>query len=418
MQLAAGFVLGCAAIAGSYQLFQAFAAWRFFRRARRAVRAVSDDALPAVTVLKPLKGPGIDLYENLASFCRQDYPRFQIVCGVTHPADPAVATVERVQRDFPHVDVVLAVGAAPGVNGKVANLRQMLRRARHDVLVMSDSDIRVRRDYLRTVVAPLAGPDRDPRVALTTCLYRGVGYFGAPSVIESLFINTDFIPMVLAAQMLQRFRYAYGASIAVTREALEAIGGFEAIADHLADDYQLGNRVARAGYRNVLVPYVVDTVLDSVTMRDVWRHQLRWARTYRVCQPAGWFFSVLTHATLWGVVSALVVGGPAGAAVCVAAVGSRLVALRLVMGILGERETPRHLWVVPAKDLVSSAIWLVAFLGSTVEWSGQRFRVLSDGRLVALTPPVAPAVAPLAPIAVPVKTRADEPGHPAEAAGR
>jgi ceramide glucosyltransferase len=419
MTPAVGFVLGCTAIAGGYQLFQAFAAWRFFRRARRTARGVPDRALPPVTVLKPLKGPGIDLYENLASFCRQDYPEFQIVCGVTHPADPAVAVVERLRRDFPRIDIVLAIGDAPGANRKVANLRQMMRYARHDVLVMSDSDIRVRRDYLRAMVVPLAGPDRDPQVALTTCLYRGVGYFGAPSVIESLFINTDFIPMVLAAQMVQRFRYAYGASIAVTREALDAIGGFASIADHLADDYQLGNRVARAGYRNVLIPYVVETVLDSITMRDVWRHQLRWARTYRVCQPAGWFFSVLTHATMWGVVSGLVLGGPAGAAVCLAAVGARLGALRAVMAVLGERETPRHLWVVPAKDLASSTIWLVAFLGNIVEWSGQRLRVLSDGRLVPLTPPVEPAVPPLEPVAMPVKTLAEaERSHPAEAAGR
>src|SRR5262249_51249436 len=160
---------------------------------------------PAVTVLKPLKGPGIDLYANLASFCRQDYPAYQIVFGVEDPRDPAAAVVRQLRRDFPERDIVLAVGSAPGANRKVANLCHMMRLARHGVLVLSDSDIRVRPDYLRTMVAPLA----DPAVGLTTTLYRGVGRFGLPSLIESLFINTDFTPMVLAAQIVQRFEYAF-----------------------------------------------------------------------------------------------------------------------------------------------------------------------------------------------------------------
>jgi len=270
-------VVALAAVATGYQLFQLYAAWRFFRRAPRP--GVRHDHLPAVTVLKPLKGPGLDLYENLASFCRLDYPTYQIVFGVEDPRDPAVAVVQQIRRDFPGCDIVLAVGHAAGANRKVANLRHMMRHARHGVLVMSDGDIRVRPDYLRVMVAPLA----DPRVGLTTCLYRGVGRFGLPSVLESLSINTDFIPMVLAAQIVQRFEYAYGASIAIRREALDRIGGFAPLADYLADDYHLGNRVAKAGYRLVLLPYVVETVLDSVTLADVWRHQLRWARTYRVC---------------------------------------------------------------------------------------------------------------------------------------
>ena len=256
------FVFGCAIVASGYQLFQLFAAWRFFRRWRRPTAGTP---LPSVTVLKPLKGPGVDLYANLASFCRQDYPTYQIVFGVEDVRDPAVVVVHQLRRDFPDRDIALSVGHMPGANRKIANLRHMMRHARHATLVLSDSDIRVRPDYLRAMVAPLA----DPGVGLTTCLYRGAGRFGLPSVLESLFINTDFIPMVLAAQIVQRFEYAYGASIALRREALDRIGGFAPLADYLADDYQLGNRVAKAGYRLVLLPYVVETVLDSVRVSDV-----------------------------------------------------------------------------------------------------------------------------------------------------
>jgi ceramide glucosyltransferase len=378
----AGLALGCAAIGGGYQLFQLFAAWRFFRRARRAASRWPATKLPPVTVLKPLKGPGIDLYENLASFCRQDYPAAcQIVFGVEDPADPAVAVVQRIKRDFPGLDIVLAVGRLGGTNRKVANLCQMMRHARHDILVMSDSDIRVRRDYLRSMVAPLA---QDPEVGLTTCLYRGRAPLGFPSVVESLFINTDFTPMVLAAQLVQRFEYAYGASIAVRRQALDEIGGFAPIADHLADDYQLGNRVAKRGWQLVLLPYVVETVLDSVTLADVWRHQLRWARTCRVCQPVGWFFAILTHATTFGVLAALGLGGALGWSVLGILLALRLGTLYAVLGMLGDHAGRRRLWLVPPKDLVSTAVWLGAWTGRRVEWSGHRLRVLPDGRMVPI----------------------------------
>ena len=198
---------------------------------------------PPVTVLKPLKGPGVELDANLESFCRQDYPVYQIVFGVDDARDPAVEVVRGIMRRFPHLDIALAIGHEEGANRKVANLVHMMRHARHDVLVLSDADIRVRPDYLRTMVAPLA----DPTVGLTTCLYRGHAMGGFPAVVESLLINTDFLPMVLMAQWVQRFRYAYGASIAFRRDALDMIGGFEDMRAHLADDYLLGTSHRRGG---------------------------------------------------------------------------------------------------------------------------------------------------------------------------
>jgi ceramide glucosyltransferase len=379
-------VLAGALFASAYQLAQLYAAHRFFRRARRASRARARHC-PAVTILKPLKGQGLDLERNLESFCRQDYDGpVQIVFGVNDPDDPAVEIVRRIQHRFPDVDTRLSVGDEPGANRKVANLVHMMRVAKHDVLVLSDADIRVRPDYLRTMVAPLG----EPGVGLTTALYRGRGWFGLPSVIESLLINTDFIPMVMMAQWVQRFRYAYGASIACRRRALDDIGGFAAIADHLADDYELGRRIADAGWQLVLLPYVVETILDSTSLRDVWRHQLRWGRTYRVCQPAGWFFSILTHTTAWAVLAVVVTRGAlAGWAALAIALACRLGALRLIMRQLRERETPRHLWMVPLKDLGFTAVWVVSWLGREVVWSGQRLRVEQDGRMVSLTPPAA-----------------------------
>jgi len=372
-------VLGCSVVASGYQLFQVVAAHRFFRRARREAERQGGVALPPVTLLKPLKGEGIDLYANLASFCRQDYPApYQIVCGVADASDPAAEIVRRLKRDFPHRDIVLAIGSGPGTNRKVGSLIHMMGQARHDILVMSDADIRVRPDYLRAMVTPLAA---NPHVGLTTCLYRGRGYFGWPSVVESLFINTDFIPMVLTAHWVQGVN-ALGASIAIRREALDQMGGFPAIRDFLADDNQLGTRAQRDGWRVTLLPYVVETVLDSTTMRDVWRHQFRWARTYRVCQPAGWFASVVTHAMLWGTASVIVTGGSAlGWTAFVAAIVCRVGGLAAIMRVLKERETPRYLWLVPLKDLCYSGIWLLSWFGKNVTWSGLVLRVDADGRM-------------------------------------
>ena len=378
-------VLACSAIASLYQLLQIVAARRFLLRSRRLPTGYT----PPITVLKPLKGPGVELATNLETFCRQDYPEYQIVFGVEDAGDPAVEIVRSLMRRFPDRDITLSVGDEEGANRKVASLVHMMRHARHDVLVISDADIRVRPDYLRTLAAPLS----DPTVGLTTCLYRGRSIIGLPSLIESLFINTDFLPMVLMAQWVQRFRYAYGASTAFRREALAGIGGFDALRDHLADDYVLGNRIADAGWRLLLLPYVVETVLDSRTLGDVWRHQLRWARTYRACQPFGWFVSLIVHTMLWGVLAVLATSGSTvGWIALLTAIVARVGALRVILGMLGDTATVRELWLVPLKDLAYSAVWMTSWLGRDVVWSGQRLRVLPDGRMLPLDAVSEPAL--------------------------
>ena len=398
MTLIASLVLLGAVAGGVFQLVSLLAAQRLLARRRR------DDAsgpLPRVTVMKPVRGAGDGLYENLASFCRQDYPAHQIVIGVDDPGDPAVPVVRRLKRDFPHLDIVLAVGSLPGANRKIANVLQMMRHTRHDVLVLSDADVRVRPDYLATVVAPFAEPD----VGLTTCLYRAAGGRGLPALVESLLINTWFIPMALTA-CLRPLRHAFGATIAIRRDVLEAVGGFAALRDHLADDYQLGHRVAEAGYRVELLPYVVETFIDSTSLADVWRHQLRWVRTYRVCQPLGWALSIVTHATLWGALALAVTGGaPTGWLVLAALLGLRLTTALLLTVQLGERHAFRGLWLVPATDLMASALWAAGFLGRSVVWGGRTYHVRRDGSMVALMPAEEPAAVETVELAPPAARR-------------
>lgn len=395
--LLVGVVLTLAGVAGGYRLFELVCALAFFRDARRKwARWSATPYTPAVTILKPLKGEGIDLYDNLASFCRQDYAgKVQIVCGVADPQDPAVEIVTRLRHDFPQVDIVLSIGDEPGANRKIANLVHMMRHAKHTTLVLSDADIRVRPDYLQTLVTPLG----DPKVGLSNCLYRGVGDFGLPSTIEGLLINTDFTPMVMTARWVQGLKYAYGASIAVKRSALDAIGGWRVLADYLADDYQLGNRVYAAGYEIALLPYVVETVLDSVTLNDIFRHQLRWARTYRVCQPFGWFLAGVTQTTFWGLMAVIVTGGSlVGVGMLAAGLVCRFASVITTMSLMRDRDTLRYLGLVPLKDLAYSAIWVACWFGRDVNWSGQRLRVEADGRMTPLTPtqpmPVRPVPAP------------------------
>lgn len=379
------------AVAGAvFQLVSVAAVLWLLRRRGAAAPAFR----PPVTFLKPVRGASEDLYDNLASFCRQDWPSLQVVVGVDDPDDPAVAVVRRLRHEFPAVDLVLAVGSLPGANRKVANLRQMMRHARHDVLVVSDADVRVGPGYLAAVVEPLA----DPTVGLTTCLYRAVGGRGLAGLVEALLVNTWFIPMALTAGLVP-LRHAYGATIAVRRTALEDAGGFEALSDLLADDWALGRNVAAAGWRIVAPPHVVETYVDARTLSDVWRHQLRWVRTYRTCQPLGWVLSIVTHGTLWSLVALVASGGAAAAWQLLAAfLGIRLAAASLVAARLGEPRSLRGLWLVPATDLLASALWVAGFLGRRVQWGGRAFLVRRDGSMAALPGPAAePAPAELAP---------------------
>ncbi len=340
---------------------------------------------PGVTILKPLKGLDADLFENLSTFCHQDYPTFQLVFGVADAADPAVQVVQRLRDQFPNVDIELVIDSRVyGTNYKISNLENMLPAARHDLLVIADSDIRVRSDYVRRVAAALA----DPQVGVATCLYRAVSTGDMPSFVESLFVNTDFVPMVLVAGVVENPTYAFGATMALRRAVLEEIGGFRALTNYLADDYYLGYKVARRGYRLVLVDLVVETVLAVGSWRRLVEHQLRWARTYRNVRPGGYFASILTHGPLWGLM-VLGLGGfsPRSCLMCALVFALRASsAHRIANAYLHAPLTWRQALFVPIKDLFVSSIWLTAFLGDTIRWSGHEFRVHRDGKMQRLSP--------------------------------
>jgi ceramide glucosyltransferase len=366
-----------------------YAAWDFFRH-RRPEDEPSDDWRPPVTILKPLKGEDPGLYENLATFCRQRYPVFQIICGVADADDPSLRVVRRLQADFPAVDLEIVVDATlHGSNRKISNLINMTARAKHGVLAMSDSDIRVSEDYLTRVVSPLRRAD----VGLVTCLYRAVPRGGLATVFDALFVNTDFCHQVLLAREIEKARYAFGATIVLERATLEAAGGFERLADLLADDYFLGRFVTDLGKRTWLSDCVVDTVIDVGSFRKLLLHQVRWGRTFRSCRPRGYFMTIATHGTLWATVHLLV--GPLAWSTVLASLsllGLRLATTALISWrFLGTDLSATQILLVLPKDLFMSAIWLVSFLGDTVWWSGRRFRILPSGVMEPLPSETEPA---------------------------
>lgn len=375
-------LLGLLAVSSAYPVASLACALSFDRWRRRVLAAPArgDADLPPVSLLKPLRGAVPETFDTLASACRLDYPGLQIVFGVADAADPAVAVVRRLQAEFPGRDIELVVSDRRiGANAKVSNLANMLRRARHEVLVVSDADIRTEPDALRRVV-PLLD---EPGTGIVTCAYRAADGASLARQVEALCVNTDFAPMIAVARLVEARRYAFGALLCLRRATLEALGGFEAIADHLADDYELGRRAGARGLSCRLAPTIVETVPDLDRLPDVAAHQLRWARTCRVCRPASTFATVLTHTTLWATLFLFAQGLSAtgwlgfGAAVGLRAAVAGIIAHR----VLGVRATWRRLWLLPAKDLFVSAIWLSAFLGDTVRWGDATYRVSTDGRI-------------------------------------
>ena len=377
--------LGLVASAVFY-LIELYSARQFFRSRPLAPSGYR----PSVTVLKPLKGLEVELYENLLSLCQQRYSApFQVVFGVADPHDPAVDVVRRLQREFPKLDIELIVDdRVYGANYKVSNLHNMYRVAKHDVIILADSDIRVGPHYLSRVVEPL----QDRQSGLVTCIYRAINTGGLPTLVESLFVNTDFAALVMLARKVEKSSYAFGATIALRREVLDEIGGFLPIANLLADDYEVGYRVSQRGYRLDLSPEVVDTVLAVGTWRRLYDHQVRWARTYRVNRPGGYFGSILTHGTFWAVVNVLYNGfSPLSLAASGVVVGLRyLIAARLAWTHLKTDLTVGQLLLVVPKDLFVSFVWFAAFIGNEVVWSGHRFQVQRTGEMVDLTQPVQP----------------------------
>ena len=342
-------------------------------------------ALPPISILKPLKGTDPEMYASFRSHCLQDYPEYEIIFGVSDPNDPAIESVTKLQREFPNRRIQLVVSPKIlGANVKVSNLAQMLAEVRYDYLIVNDSDIRVEADYLRRVTAPLA----DSRVGMVTCLYRGVAGATLGSRLEALGISTDFCASVLAARQVEGgIRFGLGSTLAFRRAELEKIGGFISFVDYLADDYELGKRIGGLGLRVKLSAVVVETYLPSYTLRDFFAHQLRWARGVRDARAGGYLGLAFTFGLMWGLIAVAASGGAFWACCALAATLILRFAVALVVGrgVLEDRQVVKNAWLIPLRDLVAVGVWIASLGGHTVTWRGDRFR-LKDGKLSRISP--------------------------------
>ena len=385
----------------------ALALWQWLAARRFPLhRRVADLSFsPGITLLKPLKGSDETTAESLQSWFRQKYAGgTQILFGVAEADDPVCKIVRELIAENPGHDAQLVVcERMSGANAKIAKLVQLEKLAKHDLILVSDADVRVPPDFLTNVVAPL----RDPKTGLVNCFYRLANPATTAMQWEAIAINADFWSQVLQAASLKPLDFALGAVMLTRRQLLEEIGGFNALANILADDYHLGHRIAKKGQRIVLCPVVVECWDTPMNWSEVGKHQLRWARTIRVCQPLPWFFSILSNATLWPLLwlvsellklsattvqntdygffqtSGVALRLPCGLIIAIACLLIRIVlAQNLQRRFTPGKNLVSPLWLVPVKDLLQAAIWLGAFTGNTVEWRGRRMKLRRDGTLV------------------------------------
>lgn len=365
----------------AYTLISLICARNYFKQ---QAAAVPSPVAPGVSILKPVKGMDEDSYDNFASFCSQDYPgELELVFAVASPDDPAIEVIRQLIDDFTHHTIKLVINPAlHGPNYKVSNLINAVPETRHDIIIVSDSDISVPRDYLRSVAAHFA----DPQVGLVTSLYRTSEVHGISTALEATGFTTEMIPNVLVARQLEGLTFALGASMAVRREALHAIGGFEALAGYLADDYQLGNKIHLAGWRIALDCCFVESVIKSENLMTVLSRQLRWARTMRVSRPGGYLASGITLPFPAALLAMLLAPTPV---IGVGAVALQY-AVRLCICTLFSRRFvrdnlfPLWLWLVPLRDMLAFFTWALSFLGNRVEWRGSRFVLQPGGEIEEL----------------------------------
>jgi ceramide glucosyltransferase len=313
------------------------------------------------------------MYAALRSQAEQHYPEFEILFGVSDEHDPAVPVIQQLQRDFPDVFIALHIGSEPAANAKVGVLAHLAKFARYPVWLVNDSDIRVTPEYLSTVVAPLA----DAAIGVVTCLYRPVGHSPA-SDWEAFGIAVDFMPSTLVAQLLGVREFGLGSTLCFRASELQSAGGFAAVADYIADDYQLARRLVQSGRTAWLSQYIVETSLGDASWRGVWRHQLRWARTIRATKPAGFAGLPLTHAGVWAIAAACLHMPMMAASL----VGAR-VAAALVGGWLVVHVDRNPLWALlaPAWDICAFCVWAASYGSRHVLWRDRSLRIQPDGRI-------------------------------------
>jgi len=375
-------LIGIAHLAAAFSIvfsvLSMVAAHRLWRR-RRAPLATN--AYPPITILKPIKGLDRDLYGNLASFLSQDYPVFQVLFCLQDPKDPALSVLRRLRCDFPGVDMEILVSERRiGFNPKVNNIANAASRIRHGLILISDSDIRAEPDCLKKTVAPLVA---DPGTGLVTCFYASHRARRLGAILESLSINAHFLPQAAVASSLGGMQFVMGAVMLVRRNVFERAGGFLKLSEHLADDFFLGEAVRALGYRIAFSDSIVSTVPDSWNFNAHLTHIFRWARTIRICQPAGYYASVFLHGFALLLLCALLWDLPRASLLLLAAVtAARAISVGWIhLYCLGNCEIWGHLPILWLSDLTQFLAWLVGMKGRSVVWRGETFHILSNGQL-------------------------------------
>jgi len=377
-------VLAVAAIPFIYYLIALFSSWQFFRRtARRS--SPNHNFTPPVSNLKPIRGLDPDAYENFASFCRQDYPDYELLFCVGEEDDPAVPILQKLMRDFPERRIRVLFGSGGrGSNDKVVKLARLVSEAQNEVVVISDSDVRVRPDYLRTVVAPLA----DPKVGAVTCFYVPIEEKTLTESLQTIGMFSDFYAGILVARQLDGVKFALGPTIATTRTRLAGFGGYGAIQDRPADDLLVGRLIAEQGYEVELLPYTILTVADFQSIRDLLHKRLRWVVVMRHMRPWGHLGLLLTQGLPWCLVA---IAMRPSAGVALAYLGTYFVlrvAMTWMVGIWGLKQNLpwKKLGLIPVWDAVAFFIWLTSFARNSIRWRDGEYYI-RDGRLVPVIPP-------------------------------
>lgn len=359
-----------------YYMAATYSAWRFFRHPAES----NSDFFPPVSILKPVRGVERETYANFSSFCRLDYPQYEILFGVGDADDPAVPVIEKIIQDFPERSIRLLVGSSfHGSNDKVRKLCRLAQEAQYEILVISDSDVCVQPDYLRAVVSPF----RNPRVGAVTCPYKVRPEPHLGPELEAIGVASDFFPGVLVARQLEGIRFALGATMATRAKTLAEIGGFEAIADSFSDDFELGNRIAAKGYRVELIPYAVWTAPSSEGTLGFFEHQLRWAVGLRNSRPWGYFGKILGQGLPWAVAASDFYRSWVAATWLLGAYLVIRLTMAWTVGIWGLNDplVRRKWWLVPLWDAVAFVVWAASFAQNRVRWRGSEFHV-REGKLI------------------------------------
>jgi ceramide glucosyltransferase len=361
----------------AYYLLSLYCVLEYFWGLRR-LPPVNLSFAPPVSIVKPVRNVDREAYENFASFCQMDYPEYEIVFAVADLDDPVIPVIQKLQQSFPMRSIRLVTAVANlGANSKVNNLCQLVQEAKHELIVMSDSDVRVQPDYLRNVVAPFS----EPRVGVVTALYRGISGKGLASALDDLGMYTDSAPAALVARKLEgKMRFAFGWTMATTKKVLSEIGGFESMVNHHSDDFELGNRISELGYRVELMRKPVDMVLPDESFGEFLKHELRWSIGLRNVRPVGYVGMLLTHGLPWTLLAvALATASGWGSVAIVYAVAYLVLRLGVVWTTavwgIGDSQVARKLWLVPLHDAISFVVWVGGFFSNKIVWRGSVYRV-------------------------------------------